>query len=55
MPVRAFRVKLPSSERYWTVVDHEYRIVGDVDEYLRHLRFGQDCAAFSQLVAAGLA
>jgi hypothetical protein len=44
MPVRAFRVKLPSSERYWTVVDHEYRIVGDVDEYLRHLRFGQDCA-----------
>jgi site-specific recombinase XerD len=44
MPVRAFRVTLPSSERYWTVVDHEYRIVGDVDEYLRHLRFGQDCA-----------
>ena len=42
--MRAFRVKLPSSERYWTVVDHEYRIVGDVDEYLRHLRFGQDCA-----------
>ncbi len=44
MPVRAFRVKLPSGERYWTVVDDEYRIVGDVDEYLRHLRFGQDCA-----------
>ena len=42
--MRAFRVTLPSSERYWTVVDHEYRIVGDVDEYLRHLRFGQDCA-----------
>ena len=44
MPVRAFRVTLPSGERYWTVVDHEYRVVGDVDEYLRHLRFGQDCA-----------
>jgi integrase/recombinase XerD len=44
MPVRAFRVRLPSSERYWTVVDDEYRIVGDVDEYLRHRRFGQDCA-----------
>jgi integrase/recombinase XerD len=43
-PVRAFRVKLPSAERYWTVVDDEYRIVGDVDEYLRHLRFGQDVA-----------
>ena len=42
--MRAFRVKLPSGERYWTVVDDEYRIVGDVDEYLRHLRFGQDCA-----------
>ena len=42
--MRAFRVKLPSSERYWTVVDDEYRVVGDVDEYLRHLRFGQDCA-----------
>jgi integrase len=26
------------------VVDDEYRIVGDVDEYLRHLRFGQDVA-----------
>jgi hypothetical protein len=44
MPVRAFRVKLPSTERYWTVVDDEYRIVRDVDEYLRHLRFGQDVA-----------
>lgn len=32
MPVRAFRVKLPSTERYWTVVDDEYR-VGDVDEF----------------------
>ena len=42
--MRAFRVMLPSGERYWTVVDGEYRIVGDVDEYLRHLRFGQDCA-----------
>jgi site-specific recombinase XerD len=44
MPVRAFRVKLPSAERYWTIIDDEYRIVGDVDEYLRHLRFGQDVA-----------
>jgi hypothetical protein len=42
--VRAFRVKLPSAERYWTIVDDEYRIVADVDEYLRHLRFGQDVA-----------
>ena len=42
--MRAFRVSLPSAERYWTVVDDEYRIVGEVDEYLRHLRFGQDVA-----------
>lgn len=42
--MRAFRVSLPSAERYWTVVDDEYRIVREIDEYLRHLRFGQDVA-----------
>ncbi|HEX9498739.1 MAG TPA: hypothetical protein VF926_10265 [Mycobacterium sp.] len=42
--MQALLVRLPSAERYWTVVDDDYRIVGDVDEYLRHLRFGQDCA-----------
>ena len=42
--MRAFRVALPSGGRYWTVVDDEYRIVGDVDEYLRHVRFGRDSA-----------
>jgi len=31
MPVQALLVRLPSAERYWTVVDDEYRIVGDVD------------------------
>jgi len=44
MPVPAFRVTLPSGERYWTVVDDDYRVIGDVDVYLRDLRFGQDCA-----------
>src|SRR6478752_6600775 len=44
MPVQALLVRLPSAERYWTVVDDDYRLVGEVDEYLRHLRFGQDCA-----------
>ena len=44
MPGASLSGQLPSGERYWTVVDDEYRIVGDVDEYLRHLRFGQDCA-----------
>ena len=42
--MRAFRVKLPSAERYWTVVDDDFRVVREVDEYLRHLRFGQDAA-----------
>src|SRR5260370_13522724 len=44
MPVQALLVRLPSAERYWTVVDDDYRLVGEVDEYLRHLRFGRDCA-----------
>jgi hypothetical protein len=53
--VRAFRVKLPSAERYWTIVDDEYRIVGDVDEYLRHLRFGQDVAESTTKALRGVA
>jgi integrase/recombinase XerD len=42
--VRAFVVKLPSSVRYWTVVDDGYRVVRVADEYLQHLRLGQDAA-----------
>lgn len=42
--MRAFRVMLPSSVRYWTVVDGECRVVAAADEYLQHLRFGQDAA-----------
>lgn len=42
--MRAFPVVLPSSVRYWTVVDDEYRVVGVADGYLQHLRFGQDAA-----------
>lgn len=44
MLVRAFRVMLPSSVRYWTVVDGECQVVAAADEYLQHLRFGQDAA-----------
>jgi len=39
--VRAFPVKLPLSERYWTVVDEDYQVVGVADEYLRHIRLGR--------------
>lgn len=42
--MRAFPVKLPSLVRYWTVVDDGYRVVRVADEYLRHLRLGQDAA-----------
>jgi site-specific recombinase XerD len=42
--MRAFLVKLPSSVRYWTVVDDGYRVVRVVDEYLQHLRLGRDAA-----------
>jgi len=42
--MRAFLVRLPSSVRYWTVVDDEYRVVGVADGYLQHLRFGRDAA-----------
>jgi integrase/recombinase XerD len=42
--VRAFLVKLPSSVRYWTVVDDDYRVVRVADEYLQHLRLGRDAA-----------
>ena len=42
--MRAFPVGLPSSVRYWTVVDDEYRVVGVADGYLQHLRLGQDAA-----------
>lgn len=42
--MRAFPVKLPSLVRYWTVVDDSYRVVHAADEYLQHLRLGQDAA-----------
>ena len=42
--MRAFLVKLPSLVRYWTVVDDGYRVVRAADEYLQHLRLGQDAA-----------
>jgi len=41
---RAFVVRLPSGERYWTVIDERYRPVGEADEFLLHLRLGRGCA-----------
>jgi integrase/recombinase XerD len=42
--MRAFPVRLPSGQRYWTVLDEELLTVGVADEFLRHLRFGRDAA-----------
>jgi len=41
---RAFRVKLPSGQCYWTVVDVGYRAVHAADDWLLYLRLGRDCA-----------
>ncbi|SFF65231.1 Site-specific recombinase XerD [Actinoplanes philippinensis] len=42
--VKAFPVRLPSAQVYWTVLDEELRVVAEVDEFLRHIRFGRGCA-----------
>lgn len=42
--MRAFLVKLPSSVRYWTVVDDGYQVVRVVDDYVQYLRLGRDAA-----------
>jgi integrase len=42
--MRAFPVRLPSGQRYWTVVDEDLQVVGVADAFLRHLRFGRDGA-----------
>ena len=42
--MRAFPVRLPSGQRYWTVLDDELQVVAVADEFLRHQRFGRDGA-----------
>lgn len=44
MRFRKFVVRLPSGDRYWTVLGPGYRPVAEVDEWLLHLRMGRDCA-----------
>lgn len=41
---RKFVVRLPSGDRYWTVLDPVARTVVEADEWLLHLRLGRDCA-----------
>src|SRR5215472_3218447 len=42
--MRAFPVRLPSGQRYWTVLDEDLRVVAVADAFLRYLRFGRDGA-----------
>lgn len=46
-----FPVRLPSGARYWTLLDHELRLV--VDEFLRHVRFARDAAESTTYTYAG--
>jgi integrase/recombinase XerD len=54
--VRAFPVRLPSGQRYWTVLDEDLQVVGVADGFLRYQRFGRDGAesttkAYAQSIA----
>ena len=42
--MRAFLVRMPSGDRYWTVVDDQYEVHPVANRFLRELRFGRDRA-----------
>ncbi len=50
---RSFRVRLPSGERYWTVLGAGYQPVAEADEWLLHVRLGRDCAESTTEAYAG--
>jgi integrase/recombinase XerD len=51
--VRAFAVRLPSGDRYWTVLDDELCVVPEADAFLRQVRFGRDGAELTTRAYAG--
>ncbi|MFI2452673.1 hypothetical protein [Streptomyces sp. NPDC019539] len=52
--LRPFLVRMPSGDRYWTVLDEdELTPVVEVDEFLRHVRFGRDQAETTTATYAG--
>lgn len=54
--MRAFMVKLPSGDRYWTVLDETLHPHPEIDEFLLHLRLGRDGAeSTTQSYATSLA
>jgi integrase/recombinase XerD len=51
--VRAFPVRLPSGDRYWTVIDDDLALVAVADGFLRHARFGRDGSELTTKAYAG--
>lgn len=51
--MKAFPVKLPSGERYWTVLDDQMAVVPEADAFLRHVRFGRAQAELTTKAYAG--
>jgi integrase/recombinase XerD len=51
--MRAFPVRLPSGQRYWTVLDEDLGVVGEADAFLRHVRFGRDGSELTTRAYAG--
>jgi integrase/recombinase XerD len=51
--VRIFPVRLPSGERYWTVIDETLAVVPAADRFLREERFGRDKAELTTKAHAG--
>jgi integrase/recombinase XerD len=51
--LRAFAVRLPSGQRYWTVLDEDLSVVEEADAFLRHVRFGRDGSELTTRAYAG--
>ena len=51
--MRAFPVRLPSGDRYWTVIDDDLALVAVADGFLRHARFGRDGSELTTKAYAG--
>lgn len=46
-------MKLPSGDRYWTVLDDDLAVVAEADAFLRHVRFGRDGSELTTKSYAG--
>ncbi|MGW5748513.1 tyrosine-type recombinase/integrase [Amycolatopsis sp. NPDC003861] len=51
--MRAFKVQMPSGNRYWTVIDDDLHVEPVADRFLRELRFGRDRAESTTKAYAG--